>query len=64
MEKKFVNAREGSRFRRKKLRFPGRWDPVHVVEVLIRSRILAAGLFIHQASGMAAVVTELGTCDP
>lgn len=40
------------------------WDPVHVDKVLIRLGILAAGLFVHLASGMAAVVTELGTSDP
>jgi len=47
-----------------KLNLPGMWDPVHVVEVLICLCILAAGLLIHQASGMTAVVTELGACNP
>jgi hypothetical protein len=64
MEKNFVKSREGLRVRRERLRLPGMWEPVHVDEVLIRLGILAAGLFIHQASGMAAVVTELGTCNP
>ena len=50
--------------RREWLRLPRVWEPVHVIKVLIRLGIFAAGLFVHQASFMAAVVTELGTCDP
>jgi hypothetical protein len=59
-----VKSREGLRFRRERLRLPGRWIPVHVVEIVIRLGILAARLFIHQAPGMATVVAQLGTRNP
>ena len=50
--------------RRDWLRLPWMWEPVSVAKIMIRLGILAAGLFVHHAPGMAAVVTELGTCDP
>ena len=64
MEKKFVNGRKGLRFRRETLRLPGTWQPVRVDEVAVCLRILAACLFVHQASGMAAMMPELGTYNP
>ena len=64
MEKKFVKCREGLRLRRERLRLPGRREPVRVDEVRIRFDVLAAGLFIHLASGFTAVVAKFGTCDP